>query len=159
MTRRYRATRLTAHLRPRDAALWLVRRALALGAGIATFVALAGGPAAAADPDFSAVTDILGGQRHLLRDDDLIVSGAFGGSSTPSVLTLRTANSQVSPPIRNDFSLTSGQARSAAGRMYALANDVVATLVVGQPGNPATLGVRIVDPVKGTSAFSPIPGS
>ena len=33
---------------------------------------LFGDTARAADPNFSQVTDILGGQRHLLRDDDLV---------------------------------------------------------------------------------------
>jgi hypothetical protein len=35
-----------------------------------------GDDAGAADPDFTNVTDILGGQRHLLRDDDLVIGQA-----------------------------------------------------------------------------------
>ena len=34
---------------------------------------LSSGLARAADPNFSTVSDILGGQRYLLRDDDLII--------------------------------------------------------------------------------------
>jgi hypothetical protein len=127
-----------------------------------SFAALAGALSSSlawgAAPDFSGVADILGGQRILLRDDDLVVSGAFGGNAVPSVLTLRTADSHVSPPLRSDLPLTSGHAVTAVGRMYAITNDVVATLAFGQPGNPATVGVRIVDPVKDASVFSSIPG-
>ena len=42
--------------------------------------ALSGGLARAADPDFTHVTDILGGQRHLLRTDDLFIAGVIEGS-------------------------------------------------------------------------------
>ena len=37
---------------------------------------LSGGLVGAANPDFSNVTDILGGQRHLLRIDDLVLDVA-----------------------------------------------------------------------------------
>jgi len=50
-------------------------------AGIALallLVVLSGGPASA-QPDFTNVTDILNGRRHLLRDDHLILGTQLGG--------------------------------------------------------------------------------
>src|SRR5262245_13113499 len=115
---------------------------------------LGGGTAWGADPDFTNVADILGGQRHLLRTDDVLVTGTFGANGVPSVLTLQTANSTITgTTTRSDIPLTSAQALSAAGRMFGLPNDVVATLVSDQ-SNPVNVGVRIVDPVAGTTLFS-----
>jgi hypothetical protein len=39
---------------------------------------LSGGLVGAADPDFTNVTDILNGRRHLLCNDDLVVTATFG---------------------------------------------------------------------------------
>jgi hypothetical protein len=52
---------------------------------IAALMSVRGGSLArAADPDFSNVTDILGGQTHLLRDDDLVLGQLPNFSSMSS---------------------------------------------------------------------------
>jgi hypothetical protein len=53
---------------------------------------------------FSDVSDILNGQRHLLRTDDLLIAGQFGGVVAGA--TLATTNSAVTalpPPIIHTF--------------------------------------------------------
>ncbi len=64
-----------------------IDRALLIGIAVLTLLcdvaAVAGQPV---DPDFSSVSDILGGRRHLLRADDLVI-GQIGGFATSVLLT------------------------------------------------------------------------
>src|SRR5215813_4614503 len=110
---------------------------------------LSGGRVRAADPDFSNVTDILGGQTHLLRDDDfLVVNSAcrnFSAGCAVSPAWLFTSDSQITstqqvafpvwgPP--NDGSLPNSATNVAAavGRMFALPYDISATVgTIAQP--------------------------
>jgi hypothetical protein len=120
----------------------------------------------AADPDFGNVTDILGGQRHLLRDDDLIVFHNFCGFlCTPSSFVLQTSDSTVTQAVRSDApwdppltgTFPGLDTALAVGRMFNLPNDVVA--IVGTQDNNGTfiLSYYIYDPAHGTNLSGAIP--
>lgn len=105
-------------------------------------------------PCFAQVTDILGGRRFLLRDDDLVVT--FGQTSTSVAnAVLQTANLNISKAetpstISGDspipFSIPPPFA-TAVGRMFNLRNDVIATVAAETlgPGDPPFLVVNIRD--------------
>jgi hypothetical protein len=120
----------------------------------------------AADPDFTNVTDILGGQRHLLRDDDLIVFHNFCGfSCTPSSFVLQTSDSTITQAVRSDApwepplggSVPGLDTALAVGHMFDLPNDMVAA--VGTQDNNGTLSLSyyIYDPVQGTNVSGTVP--
>jgi hypothetical protein len=97
----------------------------------------------AADPDFSQVTDILGGRRYLLRDDDLIVTAAWLNAAntvqTSSVCNFPTTDSNrgSGAPVCNEFEsglaipLVPQPIVTTVGRMFDLSSDVVATIYTG----------------------------
>jgi hypothetical protein len=131
----------------------------------------------AADPDFSSVTDILSGQRHLLRDDDLlIVSSAcrsFAQGCATSPAWLFTGDSQITstqqvafpvwgPPNDGSAPVSATNVAAAVGRMFALPYDISATIgTVAQPNNvcPCSVAVEIEDPVHITGFEAIVPTS
>ena len=120
----------------------------------------------AADPDFSNVTDILGGQRHLLRDDDLIVFHNFCGfSCSPSSFVLQTSDSTVTQAVRSDApwdppladAIPGLNTALAVGRMFNLPNDVVAAVGTQDNNGTLILSYYIYDPVHGTNLSGAVP--
>ena len=115
---------------------------------------LRSGPASA-DPDFSNVTDILGGQRYLLRVDDLV----FGAPDVLQRVLLQTQKLQIpnvalSPVAKAPCSISGPHTlpfHTRMARMFALKNDVHLTLALldtagpGCTGSP-NLGFYIEDP-------------
>ena len=116
----------------------------------------------AADPDFTNVRDILGGKKHLLRQDDLVFTSAQLGTfmHLTAVATLYSANSTltfkqtvpwgISP---NGVNFSQANSRTAVGRMFNLPNDVVATFT--SPDDFGTVGVNVFDPKTGAVQFAP----
>jgi hypothetical protein len=115
----------------------------------------------ASDPNFSTVSDILGGQRHLLRNDDLVVLQTFERPDTSEVLgsiVLQTTNSKVTKARRSDLATKYFQGGIAldVGRMFDLPNDVIAALFTPAGAQPP-LTYHISDPVLGTVLEGPLP--
>ena len=86
-------------------------------------------------PDMTSVQDVLHGQRHLLRKDDigLVVVSQPGSTANTSIVIVNTENSGFG--TRNSYELTSGVPSNtpahtsvATGRMYNNANDVILTV-------------------------------
>ena len=84
---------------------------------------------AAADPDFGNIDDLLAGQRHLLRTDDLIVT-APGQSGVPlQNVILDSSDSQISAEKTLAFQGTTANGfTSGLGRVFDLPNDVIVTV-------------------------------
>ena len=114
---------------------------------------LSSGLARAADPNFSTVSDILGGQRYLLRDDDLIIDAVnvAPGFQRYVLLTQGLQVASQTPTTVVSTSACPGVMQSRVGRLFNLPNDVIATLaplsIVG-PGctGSLNLGFYIQDP-------------
>jgi hypothetical protein len=73
-------------------------RAAVAGMAMMAFLgAFTGGLVWAADPDFSSVSDILGGKKYLLRQDDLVFTSTQVGTSQhqTAIATLYSANSTL----------------------------------------------------------------
>jgi hypothetical protein len=83
-----------------------------------------GGPAHAADPDFTHVTDILDGWRQLLRTDDLFLirSAAPDGASGSRLLTSNSHITSITPTQRIPGG--EGSATVIGARMFDLPTDV-----------------------------------
>ena len=122
---------------------------------------LGGTPAQGADPDFSNVSDILGGKKYLLRQDDLVFTSTQIETSQhqTAVATLYSANSTlvfketVPWGVAGGVNYAQGNSRTAVGRMFSLPNDVVATFT--QPGDPTpAAGANVYDPGTGTANFT-----
>ena len=109
------------------------------------------------DPDFTNITDVLSGKRQLLRVDDLAVVADL--QPRPSVqvtnaVVLQTDNAKIVKPLLPD---TPGGAvggygppsRVAMGRVFNLANDVVAIALGFSEGTSQTLAVVLRDAVQG----------
>ena len=78
----------------------------------------------AADPDFSTVTDILGGRRHLLRDDDLLVTAGSGFGV--EAFRLPTADSNITGVTILDNPASVGTNNvTTTGRMFNHPSDAV----------------------------------
>ncbi len=118
---------------------------------------------AGADPNFAGVGDILGGKRHLLRVDDLVVSGAFqplgcsGCTSQSAAYVFPSSDSTFGSATRYEVPFPGPAAGSAPlqatgiGRLFELTDDVVVTIaLVNAPGVPM---IHIND-VQHASAFS-----
>ncbi len=113
---------------------------------------LGGTPAQGADPNFSSVSDILGGKKYLLRQDDLVfTSTQLGGSpAATAIAPLFSTSSTVSfngttvpwGVSGGGVNGAQGNVRTAVGRMFSLPNDVVATFAELDLG----LGVNVYDP-------------
>ena len=127
---------------------------LALGTAIGL---LGGAQGLAADPDFTSVTDVLGGKRQLLRVDDLAVLADTHPNPNlqeTDVLVLQTDGAKIVktlPPASvggadGPYSPTS---RIAMGRVFNLANDVVATAVGSGNASSQVLYVFLRDTVSG----------
>jgi hypothetical protein len=97
---------------------------------------------AAADPDFSNINDLLAGQRHLLRTDDLIVT-APGQSGVPlQNVILDSSNSQISAEKTLALQGTTANGfTSGLGRVFDLPNDVIVTV----SPNAAAAGQQLVN--------------
>ena len=134
---------------------------LALGTAIGL---LGGAKELAADPDFTSVTDVLGGKRQLLRVDDLAVivdTHPNPNLQETDVLVLQTDGAKIVktlPPASvggadGPYSPTS---RIAMGQVFNLANDVVATAVGSGNASSQVLYVFLRDTVweTTTSGFS-----
>jgi hypothetical protein len=82
----------------------------------------------AADPDFSNVSDILNGRRHLLRTDDLVFGyqGAFGLFPTQDSAIV---SGDVNLQVLNDGSDRYSQPAVVGARLFNIASDVAVTLV------------------------------
>jgi hypothetical protein len=123
--------------------------------------ALTGSLVWAADPDFSNVSDILGGKRYLLRQDDLVFTSTQIGTDQhqTAVATLYSTNSTLAFRQTVPWGVAGGgvnyaqaNSRTAVGRMFDLPNDVVATFAQPDSSNPT--GVNVYDPGTGTVSFS-----
>jgi hypothetical protein len=94
---------------------------------IVTLIGVLSGLVGAAEPpDFSNVTDILGGQRHLLRNDDLVLDVA------PSLqrYVFQTQGLQIASQNATTVGNLNcpGVLQSRVGRLFNLPNDVIVTL-------------------------------
>lgn len=113
---------------------------------------LGGAPARAADPDFTNVADFLGGQRHVLRADDLVFL-----DPRPDLLATGVLKTQQLQTQQSGFALCgkSGDAFLVRlGRVFALKNDVVVRIAPSPPnvGQSCTgLGLFIEDPQNGAN--------
>jgi hypothetical protein len=121
-------------------------RLLTVLAAIAACVGLLTGERALADPDFSNVSDMLGGRRHLLRIDDVVVVKVEQGVA--ATLVLPTSNSRVSttqfagsfavsnpnPAFSSAVSQGEDIAPHALGRLANLPRDILVSLLLGQDG-------------------------
>ena len=143
----------------------LMPRAAVAGMAMMAFLgAFTGGLVWAADPDFSSVSDILGGKKYLLRQDDLVFTSTQVGTSQhqTAIATLYSANStlafrQTVPwgVAGGGVNYGQGNSRTAVGRMFNLPNDVVATFT--QPDRVNPTGVNVYDPGTGTVSFYRLP--
>ena len=149
---------------PRGGRGLMPRAAVAGMTMMALLGAFTGGLVWAADPDFSNVSDILGGKKYLLRQDDLVFTSTQVGTSQhqTAMATLYSANStlafrQTVPwgVAGGGVNYAQGNSRTAVGRMFNLPNDVVATFT--QPDNVNPTGVNVYDPGTGTVSFSRLP--
>jgi hypothetical protein len=94
--------------------------------------AFTGGLVRAADPDFSSVSDILGGQRYLLRNDDLVI-GQLANFQRDVLLTTRLgiASQNIAPVVNAPCGGNFPQPppfQTLVGRLFNLDHDVVVTL-------------------------------
>ena len=82
---------------PRGGRGLMPRAAVAGMTMMALLGAFTGGLVWAADPDFSNVSDILGGKKYLLRQDDLVFTSTQVGTSQhqTAIATLYSANSTL----------------------------------------------------------------
>lgn len=111
--------------------------------------------ARAQEPDFSGTTDILNGQTHLLRSDDLAMAYALNASAAPynnNLYTdfLLTNESQIAGQefITTTSATTApitSTVRVAAGRMFDLPDDVAAVLSIAgaAPQQPAAVQLAV----------------
>ena len=114
------------------------------GIVLAVLAALTAGLAWAADPDFSDVSDILGGQRHLLRNDDLVI-GQIVAFQRDVLLTagLTIASQSIAPVVSAPCG---GQApqpppfQTRVGRLFNLDHDVVVILAPLSTAGPGCSG-------------------
>lgn len=103
--------------------------------------------ASAQEPDFSDTPDILHGQSHLLRMDDIVIADVKEATSAPytNVLDTRfllTANNRISKEQQiTTQSTTPGPVNAgvqlAVGRMFDLPNDIVAVLAIDGGAEPS----------------------
>lgn len=121
-------------------------RLITILAAMTTFVSLLVGDQALADPDFSNVSDMLGGRRHLLQIDDVVVVKVDQGVA--EILVLPTSNSRVSttqfegsfavsnlnPAFSSAVSRGEDIAPHALGRFANLPRDVLISLLLGVEG-------------------------
>ena len=141
---------------PRGGRGLMPRAALAGMTMMALLGAFTGGLVRAADPDFSNVTDILGGKKYLLRQDDLVfTSTQIGGPpAATAIAPLYSTSSTVSfNGTTVPWGVSGGGAngaqgnfRTAVGRMFNLPNHVVATFA---ELDVPVLGVNVYDPRTG----------
>jgi hypothetical protein len=131
-----------------------MRLAMMLAVILAVIGLLTRGLALAADPDFSSVTDILSGQRLLLRDDDVVLTVAFfpgNDSLTTQNLLLQTSSSSFSGVVPSTASVAALNATAvtatAVGRMFNLPRNVIVTLAAAQNQSAApALDLTLTDP-------------
>ena len=93
----------------------LLAMVLSIGSAAAQQQAL--NPCIAGQSCFTDVTDILNGQRHLLRVDDLVVAGQFGSTFAGAILN--TANSTITAARASSLA---GLANGCPGALPALAS-------------------------------------
>src|SRR5437867_3918615 len=99
----------------------LLAMILAIGSAAAqqpnTTVSQGLNPCIAGQSCFTDVTDILNGQRHLLRVDDLVIAGQFGSTFAGAILN--TANSTITAARASSLA---GLANGCPGALPALAS-------------------------------------
>jgi hypothetical protein len=119
----------------------------------------------AADPDFSTITDILNGRRHLLRTDDVVWTLTFttppsGGFVKVPVVTAiaSTQNSGFpgggvlepleSTDVNTNTDNIGNSTATAVGRIFNLPYDVVAMVgtLAGGEASPPQLFLTVIDP-------------
>jgi hypothetical protein len=102
----------------------LLAMVLSIGSAAAQQQAL--NPCIAGQSCFTDVTDILNGQRHLLRVDDLVVAGQFGSTFAGAILN--TANSTITAARHRAWRAlpmrAKGRSALASARMFNLNHDV-----------------------------------
>jgi hypothetical protein len=85
-------------------------------------------------PDFTNVSDILGGRRRLLPVDDLVVTSSVRGGNTSGPvrnLVLPTASSAIGTPVPYDVVDNASSFVTGVGRMFNLPSDVIVTMTPG----------------------------
>ena len=115
--------------------------------GIAIMTLLGGAGAGAAQPlapDFGAVSDVLGGQRFLLRADDLVI-GQILGFQKDLLLTsgLRVQSQSISTVVNGPCGGQVPQPppfQTKVGRLFNLDHDVVVTLAPLSTAGPGCVG-------------------
>jgi len=112
----------------------------------------------ATGPCFAKVDDILGGQRHLLRNDDLVVSIDVKSDSTSTLENYRFDTKNLSPGTPSKLTVaetdcTETPQSTRLGRMYNLKNDVIVnyavTKVSTSSGEVCSQTVFVIDPGDG----------
>jgi hypothetical protein len=105
-------------------------------------------------PCFAQNPDILGGQRYLLRNDDLVVNFPTVDATAPSTTVdnylLYTMDVTTASPIKDSVVKANCAARppetilsqARVGRVYALPNDVIATLAPRSECAPLAIYIR-----------------
>jgi hypothetical protein len=105
-------------------------------------------------PCFAQNQDILGGQRHMLRNDDLVVNFPTVDSTAPTTTVdnylLYTMDVTTSSPIKDSVVKANCAApppetilsQARVGRVYALPNDVIATLAPRSECAPLAIYMR-----------------
>jgi hypothetical protein len=112
----------------------IVRAALVFAIALGFSAAFHERPAWGQNPDFSNVTDILGGQDSLLRYDDLLVTADI--SPAYNTYMLETSGGQITSQsgfteVTNSCGATypyGSPHRAKAGRVFALPNDVIVSV-------------------------------
>ena len=147
---------------PRGGRGLMPRAAVAGMTMMALLGAFTGGLVWAADPDFSSVSDILGGKRYLLRQDDLVfTSTQVGGRQRQTAIaTLYSANSTLAFRQTVPWGVAGGGSERWAGQFQNRGRaDVQPPQRRGGNLYPTrtrhnVLGVNVYDPGTGTVNFT-----
>ena len=105
---------------------------------LVTLVGVLSGLVGADGPDFSNVTDILGGQRHLLRNDDLVLDVAPALTLNPFLS--QGLNITAGPPFDFESSNCPGVLQSRVGRLFNTPRDSIVTLAGTASAGPGCTG-------------------
>src|SRR5262249_39237766 len=122
-----------------------IGRALLIGIAVLTVLCdVAVVPGQPVDPDFSSVSDILDGRRHLLRADDLVI-GQIAGFSTSALLTsgLGVQSQTIAPVVSAPCGGQVPQPtpfQTRVGRLFNLDHDVVVSLAPLATAGPGCAG-------------------
>ena len=117
-------------------------------------------------PCFTNVSDILGGQRYLLRDDDLLVTflERADGKDAFVSLPLHTSELKSTPDSETTFTATYDcpgappEDATRLGRVYALPYDMMVTYVTQNFASGCSQALFVYDPVEGAILHGPFGG-